>query len=68
MKIRLKCRDAAQLLSERQDRRLGTADVLRLRLHLIACDACSNVEHQFDVLRRALRRLSDDESEGHPDS
>ncbi|HEY2395517.1 MAG TPA: hypothetical protein VGH81_05965 [Rudaea sp.] len=32
---------------------------VRLRLHLLYCDACTNVSRQFDTLRLAMRRWRD---------
>lgn len=64
MTLRLKCRDAARLLSERTDRPLARSEALRLRLHLMACRTCRRVEDQFDVLRQALRRMTADDRDG----
>ena len=49
------CQKAAAVLSKRLDAPLPHTEHLRLRVHLIICDACRNVEHQFDFLRRLLR-------------
>lgn len=62
MKLKLDCKEASRLLSERQDKELPAAEQARLRLHMVLCDACRNVSEQFDFIRRAMRRLSDDES------
>ena len=58
MKFRLRCREASELLSRRQDAALPVADQARLRLHLVVCDACRSVAQQFDFIRRAMRQLS----------
>ena len=55
--VRITCRQAQVLLSERQDRQLRPLEVLRLRLHLTACDWCSRVAHQFRFLSEAVRRI-----------
>ena len=52
------CREATKLMSEAMDRRLPLGRRIALRLHLLVCDACSNARRQFDLLRRAVRRLS----------
>ncbi len=54
----LTCMEVARLLSERHDCDLGEAEGARLRLHLAVCLACRNVEQQFDLIRRAMQRLS----------
>jgi predicted anti-sigma-YlaC factor YlaD len=55
--LRITCRQAQVLLSERQDRALGPLNVVRLRLHLTACDWCSRVARQFRFLSEAVRRI-----------
>ncbi|HEX4586295.1 MAG TPA: zf-HC2 domain-containing protein [Burkholderiaceae bacterium] len=55
--LKITCRQAQVLLSERQDRALGLLETLRLRLHLTVCDFCSRVARQFRVLSEAVRRL-----------
>jgi predicted anti-sigma-YlaC factor YlaD len=55
--IRITCRQAQVLLSERQDIALSPLDRIRLRLHLTACDWCSRVAAQFRFLSDAMRRL-----------
>jgi putative zinc finger protein len=55
--LKITCRQAQVLLSQRQDRSLGALDVLRLRLHLVACDWCSRVARQFRFLSEAVRRI-----------
>jgi hypothetical protein len=55
--IRITCRQAQVLLSERQDRGLGPLEVVRLRLHLTVCDFCSRVARHFRFLSDAIRRI-----------
>jgi len=57
--IRLSCQQASRLLSQQQDEILTFGKRLRLRLHLLYCDACTNVSRQFTALRLALQRLRD---------
>ena len=52
----LTCKDASQLISERQDRKLGLRERLGLRLHLWVCKSCRLFEQQMGQLRRALHR------------
>jgi hypothetical protein len=55
--LRLTCRQAQVLLSERQDRSLGPLERLKLRLHLTVCDWCSRVARQFRFISDAVRRI-----------
>jgi hypothetical protein len=57
--IRLSCQQASRLLSQGQDEPLALGKRLRLRLHLMYCDACTNVSRQFLALRLAIRNLRD---------
>jgi len=50
----MKCREAAQLLSQAMDAKLPLWQRAALRLHLAICDACSNFGRQLAQLRRAL--------------
>ena len=53
----LNCKQASELMSQEQDRRLGLAERLALRLHLLICDACTEYRRQMAVLRHACRRF-----------
>ena len=64
MNLKLDCKAASRLLSERQDRELPAAEVARLRLHLVLCSACRNVSEQLDLIRRAMKQLGADERRG----
>jgi hypothetical protein len=55
----LNCKEATRLVSRGLDRRLGLAERLALRLHLLVCDGCTNFSKQVAFLRRALSRLAD---------
>jgi hypothetical protein len=55
--LRITCRQAQVLLSERQDRGLGPLEQIRLRLHLTVCDLCSRVARHFRFLSDAVRRI-----------
>lgn len=60
----LSCKEAARLLSASHDRELDSGERTRLRLHLVICSACRNVEQQFNFLRRAVRRIGSDDPGG----
>jgi hypothetical protein len=57
--IRLSCQQASRLLSQQQDEALPFGKRVRLRLHLMYCDACTNVSRQFDTVRLAMLRWRD---------
>jgi len=46
-------------VSQGLDRRLGLAERVALRLHLLVCDGCTNFSKQVAFLRRSLSRLAD---------
>jgi hypothetical protein len=54
--IRLTCRDATRLVLEGEDRRLGAAERLRLRLHLLVCRHCPRFVRQVELMRGAMGR------------
>lgn len=58
-RLRLTCRQAHRLLSERLDRPLGTFERWRLGLHLQFCAMCSRVQRQLEFVRTATRRLGE---------
>ena len=50
------CREVAAILIAREDRHLGLADRLALRLHMAVCDACPKFERQILSMRNGLRQ------------
>jgi len=59
--LRISCQQASRLLSQNQDEPLPFGKRLRLRLHLMYCDACSRVSRQFETLRLALQKWRDED-------
>jgi hypothetical protein len=55
----LTCKEATRLVSQGLDRRLGFAERLGLRLHLLICDGCTHFSKQVAFLRKAMARLAD---------
>ena len=53
----INCQEATALMSSAEERRLGFADRLRLRLHLAICAACRNFGLQLGLIREAMRRF-----------
>ena len=67
MKLKLDCKDVSRLISDGQDLTLPAAERARLRLHLVICETCRNVNAQFDFLRRAMRRIDWDGDKSNTD-
>jgi len=59
--LRISCQQASRLLSQNQDEPLPFGKRLRLRLHLMYCDACSRVSRQLETLRLALQKWRDED-------
>ncbi|MES2024515.1 MAG: zf-HC2 domain-containing protein [Pseudomonadota bacterium] len=51
------CKEVHRLASEKLDRPLTMTEQLRMRLHLLACDACRTFNGQMAILRKAMRKL-----------
>lgn len=60
MKLMRTCKDVHRLVAESLDRELPLTDRLGVRLHLLACNACTNFRKQMLLLRAAMRRLGTD--------
>jgi predicted anti-sigma-YlaC factor YlaD len=58
----LSCKEAARLVSQGLDRKLGFGERVMLRVHLTICDGCTNFKDQVAFLRKAMSRLADDNS------
>jgi len=57
--LKITCKEAHRLLSDRMDHPLGRSERWRLWLHLRFCGMCSRVDHQMDFLRSAMRRFGE---------
>lgn len=55
----LTCKEVTHLLSEGQDRKLTVGERVRLAMHLMICEGCSNFRKHMDFLRTACRRYID---------
>jgi len=53
----LSCKEVTHLVSEGHDRHLGAWQRIRLRLHLMICDGCTNFTRQLAFLRKAMAQL-----------
>lgn len=50
------CREVAAILVAREDRDLGFADRVALRIHMAMCGACPKFERQMLSMRNGLRQ------------
>lgn len=57
MKRELDCKEVARLLSDDHEQPMPPTLRARLRLHLVVCTACRNVDAQFRFLREAMRMM-----------
>jgi len=56
----LSCKEVSVLLSRACDTRLSWRERLAVRLHLLYCAGCAQLERQLAFLRRIGRRLRED--------
>ncbi len=56
MPLNRTCRQVAAILVAREDRKLGLADRLALRIHMTICDACPRFERQMLSMRNSMRQ------------
>jgi Putative zinc-finger len=61
MKLKLDCKDVSRLISDGQDQELPATERARLRLHFVICETCRNVDEQMQFIRRAMKKLGDEE-------
>jgi len=57
MKLMLDCRALAKLLSQSQDDAPPVAIRARMRLHMMTCHACRNVDEQMRFVRKAMQAV-----------
>jgi predicted anti-sigma-YlaC factor YlaD len=64
---KLSCKEVARILSDGLDAEMPPTERARLRLHMVICEACRNVEQQFGLLRRLVRKSEPGPDEGAND-
>lgn len=52
----ISCKDASRAISQIQDGNVSVPLYLRIRLHLLWCEACKRFEQQMRFLHRAMQR------------
>ena len=53
----LNCKQAAALMSQGMDRKLGMFQRMSLRFHLMMCSGCRNFNKQMEFLRQGCRKF-----------
>lgn len=56
--IKPTCREVHRLVSEGMDRKLTMLERLRMRLHLVMCEACTLFNRQMALMRNAMQRIA----------
>ena len=59
--VQLSCKEAARLMSHRQDRVLSDVEAEELKSHLFVCLSCRNFDSQLSFLRKLARRYGDED-------
>jgi predicted anti-sigma-YlaC factor YlaD len=67
MGLKPTCKEVHRLVSEGLDRDLSVVERLRMRIHLMVCDACRKFDGQMALLRRAMQQwtIPDDSGPEH---
>ncbi len=53
----LNCKQATELMSRGMDRSLSLSRRISLRIHLMMCSGCRNLNKQMQFLRQASRKI-----------
>ena len=62
-KLELDCKDISRLISDGLDQNLPSPERARMRLHFVICETCRNVDEQMQFLRRAMRKIDQEEGQ-----
>lgn len=54
----MNCKDATRLMSEEQDRPLGSGERASLKFHLFICSGCNRFRQQMGALRHICRQYA----------
>jgi len=53
------CSEAARLISEQKDHKLGLKDRLGLRMHLVMCRMCTAYQKKLEIISRLARQAGE---------
>lgn len=62
MGLKPTCKEVHRLTSESLDRDLTMIERVRVRLHLVVCEACTNFTAQMQLIRRAMHKMGTDDA------
>lgn len=54
----LNCKEATQLISESQERKLSLLEIMPLKFHVMMCSGCKNFSKQVPFLSQAMRAFA----------
>lgn len=57
MKFMLTCKQASQIISQSLDNPLSWSDRMRLKFHLLICNACNRFNQQMRLLNIAVKQV-----------
>jgi len=63
-RMRLSCRDFANLASQRLDHPLTASERFRYHFHALLCSVCRRLPEQFELIRSSLHDCGSDGSDG----
>ncbi len=62
--LKLNCEQATRMMSESQERQLGTAERTVLRMHTWICSGCRNFGGQLGFIRQAMKGFATHADDG----
>ncbi len=57
MKLMLTCKQASQIISQSLDNPLSWSDRMKLKFHLLICNACNRFNQQMRLLNIAVKQV-----------
>lgn len=51
------CKQAAQMMSQSQDRKLSLKERIHLKFHLLMCSGCKNYNKQMGFIRKTMEQF-----------
>ncbi len=64
MAIMFSCKEATFLISIAEEKKLSFGQRIRLRIHLLSCDACKNFKKQISYLSEGYKKFDQGLKEG----
>ncbi len=57
--MKLSCKQVSIKLSKSQDTKLSFTDKFFMRIHLLMCKSCQQIEQQFNLLTKSTAKIKD---------